>query len=103
MVNITNDIWFGDYLGPYQHFYHAKIRAAEFNKPIIRVSNNGISAIIDNKGKILSKILLNEKSSINIIFQTSKNESLYKIHNFKYLFNCNNYFFNLFNIKKNYE
>ena len=104
MVNITNDIWFGDYLGPYQHFYHAKIRAAEFNKPIIRVSNNGISAIIDNKGKILSKILLNEQSSINTIFQSSKNESLYKIHII-----LNIYliviliFLILFNIKKNYE
>ena len=82
-------VW--NYLGPYQHFYHAKIRA-EVNKPIIRVSNNGISAIINNEGKILSKILLNEKSSINTIFQTTKNESLYKIHNSKYLFNCNTYF-----------
>ena len=104
MVNITNDIWFGDYLGPYQHFYHAKIRAAEFNKPIIRVSNNGISAIIDNKGKILSKILLNEQSSINIIFQTSKNESLYKLHIILNIYLIGILIFLiLFNIKKNYE
>ena len=41
------------YLGPYQHFYLSKIRAAEFKKMIIRVSNNGISGIINNKGKCL--------------------------------------------------
>ena len=59
IVNITNDFWFGDYLGPYQHFYLTKIRAAEFNKPIIRVSNNGISAVIDNNGRVLNKTKLN--------------------------------------------
>ena len=37
IVNITNDTWFGKYLGPYQHFYFSKLRASEFNKPIIRV------------------------------------------------------------------
>ncbi len=60
VVNITNDFWFGKYLGPYQHFYLTKIRAAEFNKPIIRVSNNGISAVIDNNGNILKNTKLNK-------------------------------------------
>ena len=60
IVNITNDFWFGKYLGPYQHFYLTKIRAAEFNKPIIRVSNNGISAVIDNNGNILKNTELNK-------------------------------------------
>lgn len=64
IINITNDIWFGDYSGPYQHFYLSKIRAAEFNKPLIRVSNNGISGIIDHNGKILSTIKLNDSGSL---------------------------------------
>ena len=61
LINITNDSWFGDFSGPYQHFYLARMRAAEFNKTLIRVSNNGISAVIDNKGKILDYIPLNKK------------------------------------------
>ncbi len=60
IINITNDFWFGNYIGPYQHLYLTKIRAAEFNKPIIRVSNNGISAVIDNKGSIIKNTELNK-------------------------------------------
>lgn len=65
IVNITNDAWFGDFVGPYQHFYLTKMRAAEFNKPLVRVSNNGITAIFDNKGKILSSTKLNKREIIN--------------------------------------
>jgi len=64
IINITNDFWFGKYIGPYQHFYLTKIRAAEFNKPIIRVSNNGISAVINNKGSIIKNTALNNTAKI---------------------------------------
>ncbi len=75
IINITNDFWFGKYIGPYQHFYLTKIRAAEFNKPIIRVSNNGISAVIDNNGKVLNKTKLNntEKFKHKLLFQENNN------------------------------
>lgn len=65
MINITNDSWFGSFSGPHQHFYLAKMRAVEFNKYLIRVSNNGISAIINNKGKIIDATSLNEKTILN--------------------------------------
>ena len=65
LVNITNDAWFGDLSGPYQHFYLSRMRAAEFNKPLIRVSNNGISAIIDNYGFIIDYIPLNKRAIKN--------------------------------------
>ena len=75
IINITNDFWFGKYIGPYQHFYLTKIRAVEFNKPIIRVSNNGISAVIDNNGKVLNKTKLNntEKFKHKLLFQENNN------------------------------
>jgi apolipoprotein N-acyltransferase len=60
IVNLTNDSWFGLYTGPYQHFYFSRLRAAEFNKTLIRVSNNGISAIINNYGEIIDIINLNQ-------------------------------------------
>ena len=65
ITNITNDFWFGKYIGPYQHLYLTKIRAAEFNKPIIRVSNNGISAVIDNNGGIIKYTKLNTIEKLN--------------------------------------
>ena len=64
LINITNDSWFGDKIGPYQHFYHSRMRAIISNKFLIRVSNNGISAIIDNNGKILQSSKLNVKTNL---------------------------------------
>ena len=58
IINITNDSWFGNFSGPYQHFYFTRLRAAEFNKDLIRVSNNGISAYINNYGKSLTILLI---------------------------------------------
>ena len=43
IVNVTNDAWFGDTPGPYQHFRQAQIRAVETGLPLIRAANNGIS------------------------------------------------------------
>ena len=64
IINITNDIWFGNLLGPYQHFYITKLRAAEYNKPLIRVSNNGISGVFDQNGKILLSTNLNQEQNL---------------------------------------
>ena len=80
IVNITNDTWFGKYLGPYQHFYFSKLRASEFNKPIIRVSNNGISGIINSDGKIISFIELNKSRSIRLNINFKDNNKYYKMH-----------------------
>ena len=55
MINISNDTWFGDSIGPYHHLNKARIRAIENNKWVIRATNNGFSAIIDNNGTIVSK------------------------------------------------
>ncbi len=86
IINITNDIWFGNFLGPYQHFYLTKLRAAEFNKPIFRVSNNGISAIIDNNGKVLINTQLNKKRSFKYDFIIEKNHNFYKTHFFNNIY-----------------
>ena len=65
LINITNDSWFGNLSGPYQHFYLSRMRAAEYNKTLIRVSNNCLSAIINNRGEIIDYIPLNIRSIKN--------------------------------------
>ncbi len=80
IINITNDFWFGKYIGPYQHFYLTKIRAAEFNKPIIRVSNNGISAVIDNKGSIIKNTKLNNSEKFKYKLYLQENINFVNLH-----------------------
>ncbi len=46
MINLTNDSWYGDTMEPEQHLFLAKWRALEFNLPIIRSTNTGISSVI---------------------------------------------------------
>ncbi len=63
LVNLTNDGWFGETAGPYQHLAQARIRAVEQGVPLVRVANTGISSLIDSNGRILAEVVLNKKGS----------------------------------------
>ncbi|MDR6755019.1 apolipoprotein N-acyltransferase [Mycoplana sp. BE70] len=52
LLNITNDAWFGDTPGPYQHFHQARVRAVETGLPLVRAANNGISAVVNSRGEV---------------------------------------------------
>ncbi len=47
---ITNDSWFGMSAGPYQHFAHNALRAAETGKYFIQCSITGISGVVSPSG-----------------------------------------------------
>ena len=80
LVNITNDSWFGTRSGPYQHFYISRLKALVANKPLLRVSNNGISAIIDNNGKIIKSSKLNKITQLKYKLKINNNISYFSIH-----------------------
>jgi apolipoprotein N-acyltransferase len=54
IVNLTNDYWFGRHLEPHQHLALARMSAIEIGRPVLRVTNTGISAVIDGRGKVLA-------------------------------------------------
>ena len=56
LVTLSNDAWFGDSHGPQQHLEIARIRALEYGIPIIRGTNDGISAIIDAEGNLIKTL-----------------------------------------------
>ena len=64
IVNISEDGWFGDTIGPEQHFAKSIFRAIENNTFLLRSANRGVSAIIDNKGNIIKRINRNEAGNI---------------------------------------
>jgi len=80
LVNITNDSWFGTKTGPYQHFYISRTKALVVNKSLLRVSNNGISAIIDNNGKIIKSTKLNEITQLKYKLKTYNTKSYFFLH-----------------------
>ena len=73
IINLSEDGWFGQSIGPEQHFVHAIFRSIEEGKNIIRSANNGFSALIDPYGDVINKIESTQKGVIEIKnFQNTK-------------------------------
>ena len=56
LVNVTNDAWFGDSSAPHQHLEISRMRALEAGRPLLRATNDGITAQIAADGHVLKSI-----------------------------------------------
>ena len=67
IINISEDGWFGNSIGPKQHFAHSIFRSIESGKYIIRSANNGITAIINPLGKVENQIEYGRTGTIDFV------------------------------------
>ena len=56
LVNISNDAWFGQSAAAEQHLQLSQMRAIEFARPMLRANNTGITAVIDEKGRVTQRL-----------------------------------------------
>lgn len=77
LVNVSNDAWFGASAAPHQHEQKARMRAREFARPLVRVTNTGVSSAITYKGDIIGRIEHDTKDILDVQIQPRLGMTLY--------------------------
>ena len=77
LVVVTNDSWYGNSSGPYQHKEFAALRAVENRKAVVRCANGGISCLIDQFGRTIYETQMFTKESFVVDVPIVKQSSFY--------------------------
>jgi len=80
LLHVTNDAWFGDVTGPYQHLAQARLRAVEQGLPVMRSANTGVSGGIDPYGRMLAEIALGEAGFVDVALPAPLPPTVYARH-----------------------
>ena len=78
IITVSNDAWFGHSHGPHQHLEIAQMRAKELGIPVLRATNNGISAFINSDGSITAQAPQFEEATIEQTVYTYKGNTPYR-------------------------
>ena len=101
IINISEDGWFGNSIGPYQHYAHTIFRSIEYGKYTLRSANNGISAIINPIGIAVDKININTEGTLSLNEIKDVDKTLFsKFGNKIYFLIILLYIFLIFSFKK---
>ncbi|HAW91961.1 TPA: apolipoprotein N-acyltransferase, partial [Candidatus Azambacteria bacterium] len=80
ILTVSNDAWFGDSIGPHQHLQIAQMRAREFGRPVLRATNNGITASISPDGSIARQLPQFEEAILADTVVLSTGRTFYSIY-----------------------
>ncbi|OAJ93650.1 apolipoprotein N-acyltransferase [Vibrio bivalvicida] len=78
ILTLSNDAWFGRSIGPLQHMEIARMRALELGKPVIRATNNGVTAVTDYKGHITAQVPQFETAVLRAEIPSTSGETPYR-------------------------
>lgn len=77
ILTVSNDAWFGRSIGPHQHMQLAQMRAIELGRPVIRVTNTGITAIVNPQGIITDRLNQFEEGVLRANVKSYHGETYY--------------------------
>lgn len=87
LVTLSNDAWFGASIGPWQHMQIAQARALENQKPLLRVTNNGVTGLVNYKGEITDVLPQFRRASLSAVLEPRFGSTPYsRIGNWPLLF-----------------
>lgn len=82
---VTNDSWFGDTQGPYQHMAVDIMRAVEYRRSVVRAAQTGVSACIDPDGTIQAELGLNKAGYLDCEVKTVTAKSIFSVTGYLWL------------------
>jgi len=77
LVNVSNDAWFGASAAPHQHEQKARMRAREFDRWMVRVTNTGVSSAIRADGSVIDRIEHDTQGVLDVDVQPRQGMTLY--------------------------
>ena len=66
LINVTNNAWFGDSTAPHQHLQISRMRALEAGRYLLRATNDGITAAIDPRGRVIARLPQFEEAVLRV-------------------------------------
>jgi apolipoprotein N-acyltransferase len=77
LVNLTNDAWYGKTVAPWQHARLAQWRAIETRRSLLRVTNTGVTSVINAKGEIVETLPIFTPAVLKTQIEVLEGETFY--------------------------